>query len=645
MNQSNTTYDLLKDSNLTQTIERGFAECHPLQFVRELLQNSIEAGATKVRVLYETEAKGVNGIDRAVFVDNGRGMADPNLMKQYAQFNSSGKTTGTMHDNFGIGAKISLLPFNQYGLVFMSWDKENPGGNMIWLCKNENNQYGAKRFLVPLYESDIDDEPYDYNYESCIRPDECNEEGIDWNQILRNCKTLMKDSEHGTAVILLGNHPLDSTGHYTGYSRKDKGAFNKWNKFIQYRYAKIYLNLQFIPHPQESKKHGFLNQNHHKRAEGLIGSYTNHIERTFSTSFPDGRVYIYLRNERKGGSLTRRNLSESFTFGFLYKEEVYYPQYGLHFAGSWGVGASKEIASRLTILVDFNPAKKGRDGVIPSQSRSNLIWKSSECPTNEEEAHQQTFKYKMDQVRRYVRNNLPAELIELIRENTPKTDSIKAEDVIKQYGSLYEPKRLTRKRKESTSVLIKDQEGKLLMNLLDSEKVLNSEKTENPYSPSNTNPEKLKETIGEENINGHLLAKPKVIKRKRKLITPMVSWCDDIERFTDDSKRVQFASYSGGLNPILYLNSEWHILKDYEKHILKEYSRKQDEPAVKEIIKQQIETAALGIVLHIYGSRKFGYSTEPEEIEKAVTLGFLGGHQTLTTIRHALINKKGITKK
>ena len=645
MNQSNnSTYDLLKDANLTQTIERGFEECHPLQFVRELIQNSIEAGATKVRVLYETEARGVKGIDRAIFVDDGKGMADPDLMKRYAQFNSSGKTVGTMHDNFGIGAKISLLPFNKYGLVFMSWDEKNTEGNMIWLCKNTKGQYGAKRFQVPVCEDD-DLEPSYYEYMSCVKPHECKEEGIDWDQILVNCKRL-GSSKHGTAVILLGNHSMDSTAHYTGYEQKTE-AFYSWIKFVSYRFCDLRISLMFYPAPQGSKIHGFpnLNKGHRHMSRGLIGTYKGFIERTFSLSFPFGRICIYLKNHCLHAT-NQGGLSKSFTFGFLYKNEVYYTSSGNQYAGSWGVGASKEIAKRLTILVEFNPYKGGSPGVIPSQSRSDLIWRSSKSPSTEQEAFKQTFKYQMDEVRRYVRDNLPAELVELIRNHTPQSDSVKAEDVLKEYGDLFKPKRITRKKGKPIEALVKNKEGEMYMDCislggqsrlpLGDQGEASSTGQGTPHSP---------ECIGDENPSGETPAVPRIRRRKAKPVNPSVSWSDDLEDFRDDSRHVRFAFYSGGINPSLRLNKEWHILKDYENKILSEYNRKQDETAIKSIIKTEVEKAALGVVLHILGSKKHGYSTEPEEIQRAVTMSFLGGHQTLTTIRHALSKKTGIKKK
>ena len=645
MNQTNNlTYDLLKDANLTQTIERGFEECHPLQFVRELLQNSIEAGATKVRVLYETEAKGVKGIDRAIFVDDGKGMADPDLMKRYAQFNSSGKTVGTMHDNFGIGAKISLLLFNQYGLVFMSWDKENLDGNMIWLCKNTKGQYGAKRFPVAVYEDD-DQEPSYYEHESCIAPVECMEEGIDWNQVLMNCKRLMS-SDHGTAVILLGNHSMDSTAHYTGYEPKHT-AFYSWNKFVNYRFCDLRMSLVFYYAPLSSKKYIFphLDKVQSLRSKGLIGTYEGSIERTFSLSFPFGRVCIYLKNHylhngRQGG------LSKSFTFGFLYKNEIYYTSSGNQHAGSWGVGASREIAKRLTILVEFNPYKGDSPGVIPSQSRSDLIWKNPKSPSNEQEAFKQTFKYQMDEVRRYVRDHLPEELIELIRDHTPKTNSVKAEDVLKEYGDLFKPRRITRKKGKSIEVLVKNKDGEMYMDCVSfggqSRLPLGSQGT---VSPTGQGTPHSPECVGDDNPNGETPAVQRIRRRKTKPVNPSVSWSDDLEFFKDDSRHVRFAFYSGGVEPSLMLNQEWHILKDYENKILGEYNRKQDESAIKGVIKTEVEKAALGVVLHILGSKKHGYSTEPEDIQRAVTMSFLGGHQTLTTIRHALSKKTGIKKK
>jgi len=641
MNQTNNlTYDLLKDANLTQTIERGFEECHPLQFVRELLQNSIEAGATKATVLYETEAKGVKGIDRAIFIDNGKGMADPDLMKRYAQFNSSGKTVGTMHDNFGIGAKISLLPFNQYGLVFMSWDEKNKDGNMIWLCKNTKGQYGAKRFQVQYPDDEID-------YLSCIHPHECKEEGINWGQVLENCKNLGYRGR-GTAVILLGNHSMDSTAHYTGYEPRPS-AFNDWNKFVGHRFCTLPLNLLFWEAPQSSKNYNFphLKSQRMFNTEGLIGSYKGLIDKTFSFSFPFGRGCIYLKKSHlKGGTQERKGLRKSFTFGFLYKNEVYYTSSGNQYAGSWGVGASREIAKRLTILVEFNPYNGDTPGIIPSQSRSDLIWKNPKSPSSEQEAYKQTFKYQMDEVRRYVRDHLPEELIELIRDNTPKTNSVKAEDVLKEYGDLFKPRRITRKKGKSIEVLVKNKDGEMYMDCVSfggqSRLPLGSQGT---VSPTGQGTPHSPECVGDDNPNGETPAVQRIRRRKTKPVNPSVSWSDDLEFFKDDSRHVRFAFYSGGVEPSLMLNQEWHILKDYENKILGEYNRKQDESAIKGVIKTEVEKAALGVVLHILGSKKHGYSTEPEDIQRAVTMSFLGGHQTLTTIRHALSKKTGIKKK
>ncbi len=637
MNQpNNLTYDLLKDANLTQTIERGFEECHPLQFVRELLQNSIEAGATKVSVRYESEAKREKGIDRVIFLDNGKGMADPDLMKRYAQFNSSGKTVGTMHDNFGIGAKISLLPFNQYGLVFMSWDKKNERGHMIWLCKNTRGQYGAKKFQVEYQDDEID-------YLSCIHPDECEEEGIKWKQVLENCKSLMC-SDHGTAVILLGNHSMDSTANYTGYESNNY-AFREWNKFIAQRFYELPLNISLY-HATQSDNSKTLSHAPRFNTKGLIGSFKGQIKKTFKLSFSFGSIYIYLKDLHKEATQKRAGLSRSFTFGFLYKNEVYYTAFGNQYAGSWGVGASREIAKRLTILVEFNPYNGDTPGIIPSQSRSDLIWKNPKSPSSEQEAYKQTFKYQMDEVRRYVRDHLPEELIELIRDHTPKTNSVKAEDVLKEYGDLFKPRRITRKKGKSIEVLVKNKDGEMYMDCVSfggqSRLPLGSQGT---ISPTGQGTPHSPECVGDDNPNGETPAVQRIRRRKTKPVNPSVSWSDDLEFFKDDSRHVRFAFYSGGVEPSLMLNQEWHILKDYENKILGEYNRKQDESAIKGVIKTEVEKAALGVVLHILGSKKHGYSTEPEDIQRAVTMSFLGGHQTLTTIRHALSKKTGIKKK
>lgn len=644
MNHSNNIkHDLLKDSNLTQTIERGFAECHPLQFVRELLQNSIEAGAKKVRIVYEKQAYKIKGINRAVFMDDGVGMASPDLMKKYAQFNSSGKIVGTMHDNFGIGAKISLLPFNQYGLVFMSWDKENPEGNMIWLCKNTSGKYGAKYFPVESWDDEEQEEYIDYL--SCIHPHECKEEGIDWGQVLNDCKKLLR-SDHGTAVILCGNHSIDNTGHYTGYDF-NTNALQQWNNFITQRFVNVPLDLWiYINHSQTRDIRTTL------RTNGLIGNYEGSYQ-TFMIPIQNGRVTLYLKQELKENQRKTRGARACFTSGFVYKNEVYYTTYGNQFAGSWGVGASREIAKRLIILVEFNAFDGKQAGIIPSQSRSNLIWKDVNHPANEKEAYKQTIKFQMDEAKRQVRDNLPQELVELIRENTPESDSVKAEDVLKEYGDLFKPTRIRRQKGSETEVLVKNKEGDLFIDGIskDSQTRLPLGKEGTAVSTGEGTPHSL-ETIGDESPGGQIPALTRLRNRQKKKITPTVQWMNDEQGeddhrsyFEEDSGQKTFARYSGGLNPSLILNQDWFILKAYQNKILNEYVRKQDEPAILEIIKTEIEKSALASVLHILGSKKHGFSQDPKDIERAVTMGFLGGHQTLTTIRHALSKKTGIKKK
>ena len=53
-------------------------------------------------------------------------MTAEELKTYFGSLGESGKTLGGVHDNFGIGAKVSSLPWNPDGVVVLSY-KDNKG--------------------------------------------------------------------------------------------------------------------------------------------------------------------------------------------------------------------------------------------------------------------------------------------------------------------------------------------------------------------------------------------------------------------------------------------------------------------------------------------------------------------------------------
>jgi hypothetical protein len=146
----NTTPMGIGDSSFL--LDRLGQDCAPLQFIRELTQNSIEAiqksgkGGTIVwdydRATYEATGK-----RKLCITDNGCGMTAQEMIQHINHLSDSGKVQ-SLTTNFGVGAKIAAATQNPEGLIYLSWVDSDPEGSMVHLWKDRNEGvYGLRRFM------------------------------------------------------------------------------------------------------------------------------------------------------------------------------------------------------------------------------------------------------------------------------------------------------------------------------------------------------------------------------------------------------------------------------------------------------------------------------------------------------------------
>jgi hypothetical protein len=188
----------MKTSGTEHFIERTYREGGTFQWVRETLMNAIEAGATRIEYGIEWQAVESSGVYRRVIADNGLGMTGPQLVEFFNTFGGGGKPIGGLHENFGVGAKTSLLPWNRHGLVVISWVGGEP--SMIWVqYDEESGEYGLRLeetedadglFSVDEVYGPYADEEHGCNWEA-VRPD--------WIE------------DHGTVIVLMGSDPDEDT--------------------------------------------------------------------------------------------------------------------------------------------------------------------------------------------------------------------------------------------------------------------------------------------------------------------------------------------------------------------------------------------------------------------------------------------------
>ena len=191
-------------ANMTFMVDKLGEDCAPLQFVRELTQNAIESiqkspdkrGELHWDVAWAHKALTTNPMNPAGFtklavIDNGVGMTGEEMV-EYINKLSSSMHEQSRHGNFGVGAKISALPRNHEGLVYLSW--KDGVGYIIHLWRDpENDEYGLKRMKHP----DGREEYWGYMPEEMKPRDP--KSGV----------PIIKD--HGTMVILLGNGEAENT--------------------------------------------------------------------------------------------------------------------------------------------------------------------------------------------------------------------------------------------------------------------------------------------------------------------------------------------------------------------------------------------------------------------------------------------------
>lgn len=180
----------MKVDNMGFLLDRLGADCAPLQFVRELTVNSLEAIAAvgqvagEIRWDVDWNNHDLSGSYKLCIIDNGTGMTGPEMVKYINHLSCSGRTQ-SIDENYGVGAKIAAATRNHCGIIYLSW--KDGKGAMIHLWRNpEDGTYGLRPLTLPNGKvgswAPVDD---------AVKP----------KQI----------GDHGTMVVLLGNEDEEDT--------------------------------------------------------------------------------------------------------------------------------------------------------------------------------------------------------------------------------------------------------------------------------------------------------------------------------------------------------------------------------------------------------------------------------------------------
>ena len=171
-------------------LDRLGEDCHPLQFLRELTTNSIEAilrtDSKTGSIIWDVDwvTYDLQGIYKLSIVDNGVGMTGEEMVEYINQLSSS-IAEQSMMGNYGVGGKIATATRNRAGVLYLSW-KGGPGSLIHFWRDPETGTYGLKQFDVGRGEY-----PYYIAIEDDVKPD------------------LITD--RGTKIVLHGNSATQNT--------------------------------------------------------------------------------------------------------------------------------------------------------------------------------------------------------------------------------------------------------------------------------------------------------------------------------------------------------------------------------------------------------------------------------------------------
>lgn len=307
-----------------------YSDSDKLQFVRELVQNSVEGNASRIKISYERQGFEMYGVKRFLIQDDGKGMSAEELTEFLNELSSSGKEVG-VDKNYGIGAKTSTLPWNPLGVVFVSWTSEDDPGAMIWLYKQRTGLYGAREFEDD--EGDLVEAlPLD-QYDEEIG----NEYGVDFRLFREEW-----NHKSGSAVLLLGDHKMHDT--YNPRLLKPNVSKDECIRYLAQRYKELPVSTSVMQYEAERRDNG----RRSRKLKTLSSLEETYIDAQGSIDVSDSLSieWVLINNDRR----TMHHYLGSGFIAFENKSELFHHRRHPQTWRAFGIH-QKQIWSRLFIVI------------------------------------------------------------------------------------------------------------------------------------------------------------------------------------------------------------------------------------------------------------------------------------------------------
>ena len=301
----------MRVANIAFLLDRLAADTPPNQQIRELTQNAIEA----IQRRQKTDASdGVirwdvdwdhlkrTGAYKLSVVDTGDGMTPAQMLDYLNALAVQGANeTQGISENFGVGAKITALHRNSYGLVYQSW-------------------HDAKGAMVKLHR---DDKEGVYGLDSFELAD-----GPDWTPRIKDVYKPSAITTSGTKVTLLGTSKEDNTC----FPPEAGGAMNWLITYLTGRYFRIPENIKLQarvltrddgdwPSEEPAPSAKTYNFQTIKGSKALLDDYAKD-KGTVSLATADAHWWVFEEPRQASKDMSSRG-GRTCKVGIVFQDEVY----------------------------------------------------------------------------------------------------------------------------------------------------------------------------------------------------------------------------------------------------------------------------------------------------------------------------------
>lgn len=552
--------------NVAFLLDRLGQDCSPLQYLRELTQNGIEAihrSESPGSIIWDVDwiTYDLTNVMKLCVIDTGDGMTGEEMQKFINQLSSSGSEQ-SITANYGIGAKISAATKNPSGVVYQSW--KNGQGSMIHLEKNTiTGEYGLRQF-------ELSDGTYSHfvPLSDDVKPEE-----ID---------------NHGTKVILYG----DADENNTMQPPEEASAPSRWvSKYLNTRYFDFGPNITIKSREGWDNPRSDKDRNLLRNITGQKSYLDKHCQKYGTHKIEDTNVHWWILRDEPAITNNSGYIESGGHVAALYQNELYdraTSRSGTAHLQQFGI-----LFGTKFVVLYIEPITNDKQNLTTNTARTTLLLNGEALPWAD-------WAYEF-------RVTMPTELVEFVKSKeagaSDKDHVSTIKDRLKGIMDLY---KVSRYKPSPQGVYLSDESSSVSAGTSTNDSSSSQGKgTKSKDSTRNSNFGKKKGTRDGEVGNIYHLFEKKDGTQSKKIESdpfPIVKWIS-VEDGTREEHDIEdkAAKYLVEQNTLL-VNADFRVFKDMIYKLCKEKETTQNfniEKTVEEVVHSWFGQALVETVIGV----------------------------------------------